>query len=57
MGIFKDFFKENLIIMFNPKTKRIEKIHNELKWPIEELKNIFIGQTNIYIDYANVRPW
>ncbi len=43
--------------MFNPKTKRIEKIHNELKWPIEELKNIFIGQTNIYIDYANVRPW
>ncbi|MBU4482334.1 hypothetical protein L6278_00075, partial [Candidatus Parcubacteria bacterium] len=43
--------------MFNPKTKIIEKIYSELKWPIEELENIFIKQTNVYIDYANVRPW
>lgn len=43
--------------MFQPKTTKIEGL--AIKYPnkVAELERIFIGPTNIYIDYANVRPW
>lgn len=43
--------------MFKPKTEKIEKFFSQNKKAIEELKNIFIGKTNIYIDYANMIYW
>lgn len=43
--------------MFNPKTKKIEKI-SELHQPeINQLESFFTGDVGVYIDYANVRPW
>jgi len=43
--------------MFKPKTERIEKLVSTYPEKIEELKRIFDRKTNVYIDYANVRPW
>jgi uncharacterized LabA/DUF88 family protein len=43
--------------MFKPKTERIEKLAEKYPAKIKELENIFNCQTNIYIDYANVKPW
>lgn len=45
--------------MFIPKTERIREIYlqeNGLK-VVGELSELFIGNVNVYIDYANVRPW
>lgn len=45
--------------MFNPKTERIREIYlqeNGLK-VVTEISKLFIGNVNVYIDYANVRPW
>ena len=43
--------------MFKPKTKRIEKISEKHSKCMERLEELFFGNVNIYIDYANVRPW
>lgn len=43
--------------MFIPKTMLIQKLAREYPLRIEELENIFVNKTNVYIDYANVRPW
>lgn len=43
--------------MYNPKTQRLKEV--SLKYPdrILELEDIFNRKTNVYIDYANVKPW
>lgn len=43
--------------MYSPKTQRLKEM--SLKYPdrIRELDGIFDRKTNVYIDYANVRPW
>src|SRR3989339_710754 len=43
--------------MFNPKTQRILKLAEIYPKRIAEMEAIFNKRTNIYIDYANVRPW
>lgn len=43
--------------MFRPKTEKIEKIAELFSERVGELENLFVGIANIYIDYANVRPW
>ena len=43
--------------MFKPKTKRIEEFAQKFSTRINELERIFDKKTNVYIDYANVRPW
>ena len=43
--------------MFQSKIKRIKKIAEKYPKRIEELEKLFSGSVNIYIDYANVRPW
>lgn len=43
--------------MFIPKTDRIKQIAEDDPRKIAELEKIFNQATNIYIDYANVRPW
>ncbi len=43
--------------MFKPKTERIKQLASEYPEKIEELDRIFDKKTNVYIDYANVRPW
>ena len=43
--------------MFNPKTDRLKEISEKYPDRVTELKEIFDKQTNVYIDYANVRPW
>lgn len=43
--------------MFNPKTEKLEKLAAHHEKVIEQLKNLLSGSTNMYVDYANVRPW
>ncbi len=43
--------------MFKPKTTRIEELSKQYPKRIAELENIFSKRTNVYIDYANVKPW
>jgi len=43
--------------MFTPKTERIKSLSEMFSERITELEKLFFGATNIYIDYANVRPW
>ncbi|MCK5510253.1 NYN domain-containing protein [Candidatus Parcubacteria bacterium] len=43
--------------MFNPKTDRIKKIYQNQPKGVDQLMSIFSGKVNMYIDYANVRPW
>ncbi len=43
--------------MFIPKTERLEILAKKFPERILELEKIFEGKINIYIDYANVRPW
>lgn len=43
--------------MFYPKTKKIEKLSAELEKYVKEVEALFVGNVNVYIDYANVRPW
>lgn len=49
----KNLYKD----MFNPKTARIEELAKKHPERIVGLEKIFDQPTNIYIDYANVRPW
>ncbi len=43
--------------MFQAKTKRIKQIASYYSDRIERLEEILFGKVNVYIDYANVRPW
>lgn len=43
--------------MFVPKTERIKLLAEKFSQRITELSVLFFGFTNVYIDYANVRPW
>lgn len=43
--------------MFNPKTERIKKLAELFPARVLELEEMFGSSANIYIDYANVRPW
>ena len=43
--------------MFKAKTDRIKKLTEKYPDRIAELETIFNAATNVYIDYANVRPW
>jgi len=43
--------------MFKPKTERIENLAKSNTKVIKQLESLFVGETNMYIDYANVRPW
>jgi len=43
--------------MFKPKTEKIRKIAELSPRVIEQLESLFAGDTNVYIDDANVRPW
>ncbi len=43
--------------MFKPKTDRIKEISKNYSSRIIDLEQLFCGVVNIYIDYANVRPW
>ena len=43
--------------MFKPKTDRIKQISKKYSVRIADLEELFYGTVNIYVDYANVRPW
>src|SRR5205807_507620 len=43
--------------MFKPKTERIKQLAERFPERIRELEVIFDKKTNVYIVYANVRPW
>ncbi len=43
--------------MFKSKTEKLQKLAGLYPERIQELEKIFDKRTNIYIDYANVRPW
>jgi len=43
--------------MFNPKTERIKALFNKDSEKIMQLERLLTNDTNIYIDYANIRPW
>src|SRR5690348_1694411 len=43
--------------MFNTKSERLQKLAAKYPERIKELEGIFDKPTNVYIDYANVRPW
>ncbi len=45
--------------MFTPKTQRIEELaKREDRMPtVQKVDGLFVGKTNTYIDFANVRPW
>lgn len=45
--------------MFEPSTVKIRKLaeHPDLKDVPARIDKLFTGNTNIYIDFANVRPW
>ena len=43
--------------MFNPETKRIEKLAELFPKVIEELEDIFDGDSGVYIDWQNVIHW
>lgn len=42
--------------MFKPKTLRLQALSSRYSYRIQELESIFDKKTNVYIDYANVRP-
>ena len=44
-------------ICFAPKTQKIQEIADKHIKVIGELKKLFEGNVNVYIDYANIRPW
>lgn len=43
--------------MFKPRTERIQQLAVKYPRRIKELEGIFDRPTNVYIDFANVRPW
>src|SRR5579864_7706936 len=45
------------VLMFRAKTARIQELAERYPQRIEELGRIFERRTNVYIDFANVKPW
>lgn len=43
--------------MFTPKTDRIAKLANIYPERIQELSNIFVSKTNVYLDWSNMYHW
>lgn len=43
--------------MFTPASDRLKELAAAYPEKIQELETIFDKKTNVYIDYANVRPW
>lgn len=43
--------------MFKAKTERIQKLADKYPQRIQELERVIDRRTNVYIDFANVRPW
>lgn len=45
--------------MFKPKTTRIEKLLESASYKatVQKLEGFLSGKVNVYIDFANVRPW
>jgi uncharacterized LabA/DUF88 family protein len=43
--------------MFRAKTERIRDLAEKYPHRIQELERVFDRRTNVYIDYANVKPW
>ena len=43
--------------MFKAANKGIENIAQQKQKVIRQLESLFAGRVNVYIDYANVRPW
>ena len=43
--------------MFRAKTQKLEILASKYAGRIHELDAIFSGATNVYVDFANVRPW
>jgi uncharacterized LabA/DUF88 family protein len=43
--------------MFNPKNSKIKMLSDYYPHRIKELEGLLSGNTNVYIDYANIRPW
>ncbi|MEA1962757.1 MAG: NYN domain-containing protein [Patescibacteria group bacterium] len=43
--------------MFKAKTDRVQKIFDVNSSSVKQLEGLLKGNTNVYIDYANVRPW
>src|SRR4030042_2527253 len=43
--------------MFKPKTEKLKILRDYHDNRIKQLSDLFFGRTNIYIDYANIRPW
>lgn len=44
-------------MLFNPKTEKIKQLAQKFAHRILELEQVFNKPTNVYIDYANVKPW
>ncbi|MHA2219361.1 MAG: NYN domain-containing protein [Candidatus Hodarchaeales archaeon] len=43
--------------MFKADNKKIEEIAKQKEKVIQQLESLLVGRVNVYIDYANVRPW
>ena len=43
--------------MFKPYSKQIRKIAEQKEKVVKQLESLLAGHVNVYIDYANVRPW
>ena len=43
--------------MFKAKTNKIEMLTGYFMKRIKALEKLFSGIVNMYIDYANIRPW
>jgi uncharacterized LabA/DUF88 family protein len=43
--------------MFRPKTDRIRELAEKYPHRVQELERVFDRRTNVYIDFANVKPW
>ncbi len=43
--------------MFKAASEQIKRIATQKTEVIRQLESLLIGRTNVYIDYANVRPW
>ena len=46
-----------IFTMFKPVSDKIKALAATYPEKIQELESIFDKKTNVYIDYANVRPW
>ena len=43
--------------MFKAANEYIEKIAQQKQKVVKQLESLLAGRVNVYIDYANVRPW